>query len=105
MDKRIYQRKKRSARLRQKLQKVLAVLFCIGLLVFFINVADMATRRMIMINDDRYALAVSIQEGNVLRLDLAGEKYLLDIEPAVKVIDAVVSGSKKYIESIGNAIK
>jgi hypothetical protein len=105
MEKRIEQRKQRSSELRQRLQKILAVLFCIALLVFFINAADMSTRRMIMLNDDKYALAVTIQEDNLLRLDLAGEKYLLNIEPVIKVMDSVVSGTKKCFESIGNAIK
>jgi hypothetical protein len=65
----------------------------------------MSTRRMIMCNDDKYALAVSLQKDNLLRLDLAGEKILLNIEPVIRVTDVVVSNSKRCYESILKAIK
>jgi hypothetical protein len=105
MEKRIEQKKQRSAEIKHKLLKVCAVFFCIALLVFFISVTDMSTRRMIMCNDDKYALAVSFQKDNLLRLDLAGEKILLNIEPVIRVTDVVVSNSKRCYESILKAIK
>ena len=36
-----------------------------------------------MCNDDKF-LAVSIQEDSLLRLDIAGEKLMIDIEPMIK---------------------
>ncbi len=105
MEKRIDQKKERSVEFRHKLQKVSAVLFCIALLVFFINATDMSTRRMIMCDDDKYAMAMSLQKDNILRLDIAGEKFLLNIEPVIKVTDTVVSSSKRCYESIVKAIK
>ncbi|MHB1394509.1 MAG: hypothetical protein ACYCYE_15840 [Clostridia bacterium] len=105
MEKRTDQKKQRSVEFKHKLQKVSAVFFCIALLVFFINATDISTRRMIMCNDDKYAMAVSLQKDNLLRLDIAGEKYLLNIEPVIRVADTVVSNSKRCYESIVKAIK
>ena len=105
MEKRISQKKQRSEEFKHKLQKVSAIFFCIALLVFFINATDMSTRRMIMCNDDKYAMAVSLQEDNLLRLDIAGEKFLLNIEPVIKVTDAVISNSKRCYESVVKAVR
>lgn len=105
MEKRADQKRQQTEKFRYKLRKAFAVLFCFVLLIFFINATDMSTRRMIMCNDDRYAMAVSLQEGNLLRLDIAGEKYILNIEPVIRVTDFIVSGSKRCYESIANAIR
>jgi hypothetical protein len=105
MEKRIEQKKQRNEEFKRRLQKVSAIFFCIALLVFFISATDMSTRRMIMCNDDKYALAVSWQQDNLLRLDIVGEKFLLNIEPITRVTDAVVSNSKRYYESIMKAIR
>ncbi len=105
MEKRIAQRKQRGEEFRHMLKKVAAIFFCIALLVFFISATDISTRRMIMCNDDKYAMAVSLQTDNLLRLDIAGEKFLLNIKPVIKVTEAVVSNSKRCYESIVEAIK
>lgn len=104
MEKRIGQKKQRSEEFKHRLKKILAVFFCIALMVFFINVTDLSTRRMIVCNDDKYAMAVSLQEGNLLRLDIAGEKLMINVEPVIKVTDYVVYNSKRYYESIVKAI-
>ena len=105
MNKRIEQKKRRSEALRDKLKKILAIFFCIALLVFSINVTDMSTRRMIMCNDDKYAMAVSLQEDNLLRLDVAGEKLMINIEPVIRASEYVVSRSKMYYNSFTKAIR
>lgn len=105
MEKRIAKKKQKSEEFKQRLKKASAIFFCIALLFFFINAADMSTRRMIMCNDDKYALAVSLQQDDMLRLDIAGEKFLLNIEPVNRVTKAVVSSSKRCYESIVKAIK
>lgn len=105
MNKRIEQKKHRSEALRNKLKKALTVFFCIVLLIFSISITDMSTRRMIMCNDDKYAIAVSLQEGNLLRLDIAGEKFTVNIEPAIRVTDYVTSNSKKYYYSFVKVIR
>lgn len=104
MEKRINQKKQRSEEFRNRLKKVLAVFFCIALLVFFINTADMSTRRMIMCNDDKYAMTASLQEGSQLRLDIAGEKLMINVEPLIRVTENIVYNSKRYYESIVKAI-
>ena len=105
MEKRTEQKKQRSDVFKQKMQKIFAIFFCIALLVFFITAADMSTRRMIMVDDDKYALAVSLQEGSLLRVDIAGEKYLLDVEPVIRLTDTVVSSSKRFYESTVSFIR
>jgi hypothetical protein len=99
MEKRVERKKQRNEEFRSKLKKVLAIFFCIALLVFMINIIDMSTRRMIMCNDDKYALAVSLQEGSLLRLDIAGEKFIINIEPIIRVTDYIVDNSKKYLNN------
>jgi len=105
MEKRTDQKKQRGEEFKNKMQKMLALFFCFALLIFFITAADMSTRRMIMLDDDRYAMAVSLQENNLLRLDIAGEKYVMNIEPVVRITNNVISISKKYYENIVSAIK
>jgi len=83
----------------------MGIVFCIALLVFAVSAADMSTRRMIMCNDDKYALAVSLQEGNTLRLDLAGEKLLLDVEPVVRVAREISAGSRSCYEGLLERIR
>lgn len=87
------------------LKNVMGIVFCITLLVFAVSAADMSTRRMIMCNDDKYALAVSLQENNVLRLDLAGEKLLLDVGPVVRTARGIAAGSKSCYEGMKERIK
>lgn len=87
------------------LRKVMGIVFCIALLVFSISAADMSTRRMIMCNDDKYALAVSLQEDSVLRVDLAGEKLLLDIGPVVRAADKLADGSRSCYEGLVSLIR
>lgn len=105
MENRVEQKKQRSQDLKSRLKKVLAIFFCIALLVFMINVIDMSTRRMIMCNDDKYALAVSLQEGSMLRLDIAGEKYLINIEPVIRVTDIIVDNSREYYNKVVELIR
>ncbi len=87
------------------LRNVMGIVFFIVLLVFAVSAADMSIRRMIMCNDDKYALAVSLQEDNVLRLDLAGEKLLLDIEPAVRIAGDIAAGSRNCYEGLMERIR
>ncbi|MDD4504342.1 MAG: hypothetical protein PHS15_05890 [Clostridiaceae bacterium] len=105
MNKRIEQKKQRSEALRNKLKKALTVFFCINLLIFSISITDMSTRRMIMCNDDKYAMAVSFQEGNLMRLDIAGEKYMVNIEPAIRVTEYFFSNSKRYYDSFVKMVR
>jgi hypothetical protein len=105
MEKRTEQKKHKVKESRDKLKKVFAILFCAALLAFLINIADMSTRRMIMCTDDKYAMAVSIEEGKLLRLDIAGEKLLVDIEPVVRATDGIISNTKKYYGIISESIR
>ncbi|KUO70682.1 MAG: hypothetical protein APF77_02545 [Clostridia bacterium BRH_c25] len=105
MNNRADHKKQQSEKFRNKLKKALAIFFCIALLVFSINVTDMSTRKMIMCNDDKYAMAVALQEDSMLRLDIAGEKLMLNVEPLVKAVDHVVSSSKRYYESFVKTIR
>lgn len=105
MNKRIDQKKQRIEVLRNKLKKVLIVFFCITLFIFAVSIIDMSTRRMIMCNDDKYAMAVSFHEGNLMRLDIAGEKFIVNTEPAVRAIDYIASNSKSYYDSFVKSIR
>jgi hypothetical protein len=69
------------------LKQFMSIVFCIALLVFTISATDMSTRRMIMLNDDKYALAISFQEDSKLRFDIAGEKFILNVKPVVRIVD------------------
>lgn len=105
MNKRADKKKQRNQEYMNMLKKVLAILFCIALLVFSISATDMSTRRMIMCNDDKYALAVSLQEDRMLRIDIAGEKLILNVKPVIWVTDYVVSSSKSYYENLVKIIR
>jgi ribosomal protein L25 (general stress protein Ctc) len=105
MNKRVDQKKNRSEALRNKLSKILAILFCISLLILSVSITDMSTRKMIMCNDDKYAMAVSLQENSLLRLDIAGEKFMVNIEPVIKLTEYVASNSKWYCDKLLKTIR
>ncbi|HYE81194.1 MAG TPA: hypothetical protein VEG39_03395 [Clostridia bacterium] len=105
MNNRNDQKKQRLEEFRSRLWKVLAIFFCIALLIFSISVTDMSTRRMIMCNDDRYAVAVALQQDNMLRVDIAGEKLMLNVEPVIRATDYVVSGTRRYCEGFVEIIR
>jgi len=105
MSKRIDKKKHKGKAFTNKVKKVFAIFFCILLLIFSISIIDMSTRKMIMCNDDKYAIAASFQEDNKLRLDVAGEKLMINIEPVIRISDYVVSGSKRYYNSVVETIK
>lgn len=86
MNKRIDKKKQKIDVLKYKLKKILGIFFCVILLIFSVSIADISVRRMIMCNDDKYAIAVSLQEGSLLRVDIAGEKFIINIEPAVSIV-------------------
>jgi hypothetical protein len=58
-----------------------------------------------MCDDDKYAMTVSLQESNLLRFDLAGEKLVINVDPVIRVADYAVSNSKRYFESIMKTVK
>lgn len=105
MDKRADIRKQRSRDLVENLKRVMGIVFCVVLLVFSINAADISTRRMMMITDDRYALAVTMEERGVLRVDIAGEKYLFNIMPVISLMDEVATDSRNCCEKLIKAMK
>lgn len=105
MDKRSELRKRSSREILTLIRRILGIVFCIALLVFAINAADVATRRMIMCNDDKYALAISLQQDGMLRLDIAGEKLLLDVEPLVNAVRELGAGSQSFRDSMVKYMK
>lgn len=105
MNKRVDKKKQRNKEFISILKRVMGIIFCIALLIFLINATDMSTRKMIMCNDDKYALAVSLQEDSILRIDIAGEKFMLNIKPVTRVTDNVASGSRSYYEGLVKIIR
>lgn len=100
MHRRTDKKKQRIESLRNRLKMALTIFFCMILLIFSVSIADMSIRRMIMCNDDKYALAVSFQEDSLLRLDIAGEKLMINIEPAVRISNYIFGNFKRYCNSI-----
>lgn len=100
MDKRTKQKKKQHDAFRNKLKKVFALFFCIALLIFSISITDTSTRRMIMCDDEKYAMAVSFQNDGMIRFDIAGEKILVNIEPVKRAVFHVVSYLKRCCKSL-----
>ena len=105
MSKRTDQKKQRREEIKSRFKKTMALLFCIALLISAVYITDMSTRRMIMCNDDKYAAAVALQEDNKLRIDIAGEKFILDIEPVVKTADIIISRSRRIYHGLVETIR
>lgn len=105
MDKRIDKKRQRVKALRSKLKNASAIFFCIMLLIFSIIITDMSIRRMTMCNDEKYAIAVSFQEGNMLRLDIVGERLMINIEPAVRMADYIAGNTKKCYGKLVKSIR
>lgn len=82
-----------------------AVLFCILLFVFLVGIADMSTRRMMMSKDDKYAIGLRLTEGNLLRIDAAGEKFFIDLGPAFNIKNSIAAESKRYFEEFKDFIE
>lgn len=104
MNRRADQKRQRREEFKIRIKKTLGVFFCVALLISAVSITDMSTRRMIMCNDDKYAAAVALQEDNRLRIDIAGEKLLIDIGPVIKAADAILSGSKRFCEGFLEAV-
>jgi hypothetical protein len=85
---------------RGKLKRFVSVLFCIILFIFLVSVTDISTRRMIMCKDDKFALGLKMTENNLLRIDIAGEKYFFNAQPALDIKNAITAGSRKYIAEL-----
>ncbi|MBP7073707.1 MAG: hypothetical protein KBB40_09465 [Clostridia bacterium] len=105
MSKRVDKKKQRMEALKNKLKKALGIFFCIILLIFSVSIADMSARRMMMCNDDKYAIAVSLQEDSLLRVDIAGEKLMINIEPAVRISNNIFGNLKRYYDGAVKSIK
>jgi len=105
MSKRVDKKKQRMEALKNKLKKALGIFFCIILLILSVSIADMSARRMMMCNDDKYAIAVSLQEDSLLRVDIAGEKLMINIEPAVRIFNYIYDNSTRHCDSIVKSIK
>jgi hypothetical protein len=100
MDKRIESKKVRRQQIKVKLQRLIAVTFCITLFIFLINVTDMSTRRMMMCKDDAYALALYLSEDSMLTVHVAGEKLTVNVAPVVELKETVTDGSRKYFSGV-----
>ncbi len=58
-----------------------------------------------MCNDDKYAMNISLDEDNMLRLDIAGEKLLLNAGPAIRTTEHILSSSKRLCNSFVETIR
>lgn len=105
MNNRTDQKKQHGKDFMHMLKQVMSIVFCIALLVFSISATDMSTRRMIMLNDDKYALAISLQKDSMLRFDIAGEKLMLNVKPVARIADEVVYNSKYCYETLVKTIR
>ncbi|MGE5632457.1 MAG: hypothetical protein ACM3TR_15400 [Caulobacteraceae bacterium] len=97
MDKRNESKKVRRQHIKVKLQHFSAVVFCIALLIFLINVTDMSTRRMMMCKDDKYALALYLSEDEMLSVHIAGEELTIDVAPVIELKETVIDSSRRYL--------
>lgn len=100
MRKRNDTQKSKSLFLGQKLKRFVAVLSCIVLFIFLVSATDTSTRRMIMCKDDKYALGLKMTENNLLRIDIVGEKYFVNVQPVLDIKNAITAGSRKYIAEL-----
>ncbi len=71
---------------------ILCLFFVFTLVVIY--AVDISTGRIMMIRDDRRAIGLSLTDADNLKLELAGEKYDIRTEPAVRAVRSAL----KYIK-------
>lgn len=106
MQKRSEANKETKTRFRKKLRKIAIIMFCLFFAYSAIYAADVSTKKMLKKEtENRYALRVSLENSEMLRLDLAGGKYYLDVGNIVIYINKFSDKAKEIIVQLKAFIK
>lgn len=105
MEKRSELKKAKKQFFRHKLKRFFAVIVCLAFMTSLIAMADLSTRKMMMSKDDKYALGLALAEDHLLKVDIAGESFRLDISPAVTLKNAVVTRAREYRQQLSEYVE
>lgn len=86
---------------RTKLKRTAIVVFCLLFAYSAIYAADVSSKRMLKKEtENRYAMRVSLENEEMLRLDLAGTKYYLDVGDIMLYLNKLSDKTKGIIEQL-----
>lgn len=97
------QRKKQERAVR--LKQVYVVVLCIVFFISAVYIVDMSTRKMMLSKDDKHAIGLYGAGTDVLRVDLAGEHYMLNYKEAKEMTGSLLKESEKAIKNIVEKVK
>ncbi|MGB7604351.1 MAG: hypothetical protein WBL93_02625 [Lutisporaceae bacterium] len=86
---------------RTKLKRTVIVVFCLLFAYSAIYAADVSTKRMLKKEtENRYAMRVSLENEEMLRIDLAGTKHYLDVGDIMLYLNKLSDKTKGIIEQL-----
>jgi len=84
-----------------KLKRTAVVVFCLLFAYSAIYAADVTTKKMLKKEtENRYAMKVSLENDEMLRLDLAGTKHYLDVGDIIQYLNKISEKTKEIIEQL-----
>ena len=86
-------------------KKLAVILFCAVFFLSAISLADYSTKKMMLCKDDSYAFGISKAGADMLRVDIAGERYMLNYSSLKKAAVSISKESSKAIKNITLKIK
>lgn len=86
---------------RTKLKRTAIVVFCLLFAYSAIYAADISTKRMLKKEtENRYAIRISLDNKEMLRIDLAGAKHYLDVGDIILYLNKLSDKAKEIIEQL-----
>lgn len=70
-----------------------------------VYIVDMSTRKMMLSKDDKHAIGLYGAGTDVLRIDLAGEHYMLNYKEAKEMTGNLLRESEEAIKNIVEKVK
>jgi hypothetical protein len=88
-------KKMRKRSMKERLVKLFVLFLCSILSFNFIYIADQSIKGMMLAKDDKHAVGISKGENDLLRVDIAGEKYFFKVDKIIKYYNQGVQYIKK----------
>lgn len=86
---------------RTKLKRTAIVVLCLLFAYSAIYAADISTKRMLKKEtENRYAIRVSLENKEMLRIDMAGAKHYLDVGDIILYLNKLSDKAKEIIEQL-----
>lgn len=90
---------------RKKLKHTAILMLCIFFALSTIYAVDISTYKLSQNNNDQYAMRVTMQGENSLRIDLAGNRYDFNIQHVKSYAGRLAQKTKSFIDDIQHKLR